>query len=138
VKNRKHQDIENPITNISSWKIIDNLRRSLVAPSFLILTSLTVLFCHDILTFSLLFMGVVLCFPLLLEFMEHLYHLGLNIQKRRSLRPFFLGIKNSFLKILLSGRIYDSSGIYESTCNHYNSHSSALYKKKFIGMGYIR
>ena len=103
VINRNEQSIENPITNISSWKIIDNLRRSLVAPSILILLSLTLLFCNEILFFSLFFIGLVFFFPLLLELMEHLYHFGLNIQKRRSLRPLFLGIENSFLKILLAG-----------------------------------
>ncbi len=42
IKNRQGQTIKNPLSTVSKWKIIDNLRRSLVAPSTILLIVLSV------------------------------------------------------------------------------------------------
>jgi cyclic beta-1,2-glucan synthetase len=39
IRNKKGNKIKNPITAVSKWKIIDNLRRSLVAPALMLLSA---------------------------------------------------------------------------------------------------
>ncbi|MGK7286069.1 hypothetical protein ACSPAB_10410 [Buttiauxella agrestis] len=76
---------KNPLTTLSRWKLLDNLRRSLVAPSFLIL-----LFCAILLVPNPLFWLAVLAVVLLLP---GALVLAQDIVNKPARRPFLQHLK---------------------------------------------
>lgn len=71
VKNKKGNLVKNPLSNISKWKILDNLRRSLLSPCLL----LTVFLGLTLLPGGILWIGLVIItifLPLLTYFIDYI------------------------------------------------------------------
>jgi cellobiose phosphorylase len=100
--NRKNKRIANPLSMLSRWKIFDNLRRSLVAPSLILFFALmiSVLPGNIYVWFGFFFLTVSL--PFFLSVLEYLYvkRSGANAVKRHI--PAMVGLKASFLQLLLT------------------------------------
>ena len=101
VYNRNHVLVPNPLSYVSIWKIADNLRRSLMAPSELLLI---------LLGFSVLsgngnvwagFAIVVLGLPLVFNFFGQLCK-RLKYGRIKRYMPGFFGLKSSLFQFLLS------------------------------------
>ncbi len=101
VSNRNKELIKNPLSFISIWKIADNLRRSLIVPSLLLL----LLFGFSILpgsgNFWACFAVITLGLPLILNFVDELRK-RIKYDKTKRYRPGFFGIKSSLFQFILS------------------------------------
>lgn len=100
VQNFKKEKVKNPLSAISKWKIFDNLRRSLLAPSlFLMLTlGLTVLPRAD--WFWLGLFVITLTLPLLMDVMGSF--IGSMKSHNQSLGDVLYGTKNLAMQIILT------------------------------------
>ena len=76
VKNARGEWVENPINKISKWKIIDNMRRSLVHPSLFVLLLFGLSIFPGNSMFWLGFVLLVLAFPLIRVWQAWLLHDG--------------------------------------------------------------
>lgn len=101
VVNRNGERVRNPLSYISLWKITDNLRRSLIAPSLmlLILTGLSVLPGNGNIWAGLAVVSLGL--PFLLNFLEQLRK-TIKYDKIKRYRPGFFGMKSSLFQCILS------------------------------------
>jgi cellobiose phosphorylase len=101
IYNRKKELIPNPLSFISLWKIADNLRRSLVSSSLLVLflTGMSVLpgSANVWAGFAVFVLGL----PLILNFLDELRR-RLKYDRIKRYRPGFFGIKSSLFQFLLS------------------------------------
>ncbi|NTV90117.1 MAG: glycosyl transferase, partial [Clostridiales bacterium] len=101
IYDRNHNRIDNPLSMLSRWKIFDNLRRSLIAPSIfaLILAGLSILPGS-----VLVWLGFVLItqmLPFLMVLFAYILSgkLGYDMTKRHM--PVMHGLKSSFLQGVL-------------------------------------
>lgn len=101
IYNRKRERIRNPLSFISLWKIADNLRRSLVAPSLLILLILGFSILPGSSNFWAGLTTVVLGLPLMLNFLEQLKK-RMKYDRIKRYTPGFFGLKSSLFQFLLS------------------------------------
>ncbi len=102
ITNRKLQTVRNPLSKISRWKIADNLRRSLVAPSIL---TLFILGFSILPGDALVWIGYGLA-ALGLPFLIHVYseivsNAPLFSRVKRHIKGFF-GIKSSLFQFMLA------------------------------------
>lgn len=101
IRNRSGKLSKNPLSHISKWKIIDNLRRSLVAPSLMLLAALGFsVFPGN----TLLWIGIVLLvtyFPFILSGIDYLVYKPLRVIVSRRYTPAICGLKAAFLQITL-------------------------------------
>ncbi len=101
VTNKNEESVPNPISTISKWKIADNLRRSLVAPSLLVLliAGFSILPGDALVWTGLAITAVGL--PLLIHvYSEVISKLPLFNGIKRHMSGFF-GIKSSFFQFML-------------------------------------
>jgi len=100
-KDRKGNVIKNPLSLISRWKILDNLRRSIVAPSITLLIALG----FSILPGSSLFwLGASLLtiyFPLITGTIDYIASKPLGAITSKRYKPAICGLKASFLQMTL-------------------------------------
>jgi cellobiose phosphorylase len=94
--------VKNPLTYISIWKILDNMRRSLVAPSImlLIILGLTILPGS-----SFFWMGIAigtLGLPLLSTFIGQIFGGGLKRDRIRRHLPGFFGLRSNVFQFFLT------------------------------------
>jgi cyclic beta-1,2-glucan synthetase len=94
--------VKNPLTYISIWKILDNMRRSLVAPSIMLLIILgfTILPGN-----SLVWIGIgigTLGLPLLSTFIGQIFGGGLKRDRIRRHLPGFFGLRANIVQFLLN------------------------------------
>ena len=102
----------NPLSTLSRWKLLDNLRRSLVAPSFLLVLFSALLWVPNPL-YWLLFITTLLLLPSAIA-------LGLNLMnkgKHIHLMPHFKSVSNGILSRL--ARI----GLYLATLPHESAYT---------------
>jgi len=101
VVNRNGERIRNPLSYISIWKIADNLRRSLIAPSLmlLVLAGLSVLPGNGNVWAGLAVVSLGL--PFMLCFLEQLRR-TIKYDKIKRYMPGFFGMKSSLFQFLLS------------------------------------
>ncbi|WP_010248384.1 GH36-type glycosyl hydrolase domain-containing protein [Acetivibrio cellulolyticus] len=101
IRNRSGKLVKNPLSMVSRWKIIDNLRRSLIAPSLILLVALG---------FSIfpgntdLWIGILLFinyFPFILSGIDYLVYKPLRVILSRRYTPVICGLKAAFLQITL-------------------------------------
>jgi len=101
LKNRVGKKIKNPLTAVSKWKIVDNLRRSLVAPCLMLLAAFGFgIFPGN----TLMWIGVLLLFiyfPFVLSGFDYLVYKPVRVILSRSYMPVICGLKASFLQITL-------------------------------------
>ena len=101
VYNRKKERVRNPLSFISLWKIADNLRRSLIAPSLLVLLLLGASVLPGNFNFWAAIALAVLGLPLLLNLLDELRK-RMKYDRIKRYRPGFFGIKSSLFQFLLS------------------------------------
>ena len=95
VRQEDGQRCRNPLTTLSRWKLFDNLRRSLVAPAFLVIIFCTVaLVPNKMYWFG--FIAAMLLFPVLVALVLDL----LNKGPRRSLLPHLKSVASATLSRL--------------------------------------
>ncbi len=99
IKNRQGQTINNPISTVSKWKIIDNLRRSLVAPSIIILTLLAVSALPGSSWVWLLFAVLTISFTLITTVLDALLLRSYRFCTSRCHGTAIYGIKASLFQI---------------------------------------
>ncbi|MGB4589336.1 MAG: glucoamylase family protein [Clostridiaceae bacterium] len=100
--NRKMEKVSNPLSYVSKYKMLDNLRRSLVSPALMILllAGVTVLPGS-----SFFYMGIViltLAFPLFIGLLGVLFSGGFRIHRLKRHLPGFFGFKASLFQFFLS------------------------------------
>ncbi len=101
VYNQNNKRIRNPLSYVSIWKIADNLRRSLIAPSvlFLFLLGFSILPGNG--NFWAGFAIIALGLPLVLNFLEQIRR-RIKYDKIKRYMPGFFGIKSSLFQFILS------------------------------------
>ncbi len=101
IRNRLGKVIKNPLSPVSRWKIIDNLRRSMVAPAVMLLAALGFsLFPGNI----LMWIGILLFimyFPFILSGIDYIVYKPLRVILSRRYTPVICGLKAAFLQITL-------------------------------------
>lgn len=82
IKNRKGQSIKNPLSALSKWKIFDNLRRSLVSISIMLLFffGLTVFPGNVFVWLGFAFLAI--CFPLITGFADYIVLKSYKIREK--------------------------------------------------------
>lgn len=100
-KNKSGKLVKNPLSIVSRWKIIDNLRRSLVAPSLMLLAALGFsIFPGN----TMLWIGILLLisyFPFILSGIDYLVYKPLRVILSRRYTPVICGLKAAFLQTTL-------------------------------------
>lgn len=74
VRNKKNEKVENPISLISKWKIMDNIRRSLMVPSLLIFLIYAYIFPNVNAYFAFLFVLMIITVPIFFYIMNQLLY----------------------------------------------------------------
>lgn len=101
IRNKSGKKIDNPITAVSKWKIVDNLRRSLVAPSLMLLAVFGLsIFPGN----TLVWIGIILFsmyFPFILSGFDYLVYKPIRAMLSRRYIPVICGLKAVFLQITL-------------------------------------
>ncbi len=102
IYNRHHEKIDNPLSLISKWKIFDNLRSSLIAPSLMLLLILGVsILPGDFSVWLCLFLGTQLI-SLLIHFSETFFSWDLWSTDNKRHITIMGGSKSTILQALLS------------------------------------
>ena len=101
VRNRNNERIRNPLSCVSLWKITDNLRRSLVTPSYLILILLGTSILPGNGNFWICFALLAQGMPLILNFLEQV-RMRVKYDRIKRYRPSFFGIKSCLFQFILS------------------------------------
>ncbi|MBC7959084.1 MAG: glycosyl transferase, partial [Vallitaleaceae bacterium] len=102
VVNKSKEIITNPLSYISLWKIADNLRRSLVAPSLMLLIVLGMSLLPGSVYFWMGCVAVVICLPLIINVVEQITGDGLKMRKTKRHISGFFGLKASLFQLLLT------------------------------------
>lgn len=102
VCNKNKKIIKNPLSFISIWKIADNLRRSLVAPSLMIVIAMAIGFLPGKVFFWLGCVATVVFSPLIIQILEHIIGNGLKIRSSKRHIAGIFGLKSSLFQILLN------------------------------------
>ena len=90
--------IKNPLTLLSKWKIFDNLRRSLIAPSLMILIALGLSILPGNSLLWLAYAMVALLFPLLSSALNYVLSGSMFREKTKSYIPSIIGLKAMLLQ----------------------------------------
>lgn len=96
---------ENPLNGLSKFKILDNLRRSMLEIAVFILCLFTVLlnFVYHKPIYSGIIIGVVsILSPMLIDFINRILFRKEGEEKQKAFTPIITGIKGSFYRGLLS------------------------------------
>ncbi|NLE06842.1 MAG: glycosyl transferase, partial [Crenarchaeota archaeon] len=101
IKDKSGSVIKNPLSLLTKWKIIDNLRRSMVAPSLMLLMFLG----FGVLPGSPVFwfLSVLLCmyFPFVTGCIDHVANKRFGTITLRKYAPVISGLRASFLQMTL-------------------------------------
>ncbi len=102
VKNKRKEIIANPLSYISIWKIADNLRRSLVGPSLMLLIVLAISMLPGNVFFWLGCAALVILLPLFINIIEEIASNGLKLRASKRHITGFFGFKASLFQLLLT------------------------------------
>jgi len=94
--------LSNPLTLLSRWKMLDNLRRSLVAPALILLFALSVSILPGNLYFWICFFVLSLAFPFLLAVLGSVFSVKFKNGRTKRYMPVIIGLKASFLQAFLT------------------------------------
>ena len=117
VKNQKGEKVKNPLSVVARWKIVDNLRRSLVAPFTMLLIALAISILPGSLWFWLAIAFFNIFFPLITGSIDYVVSKPLSALKSKNYTPAICGLKACFcsrcftLSFALSGISYDKCNI---------------------------
>lgn len=101
VRNRKGEEIENPINNLSKWKILDNIRRSLVSITTWCLLLLGICFLKGNLFLWIGIPLITLFFPMIIGFMDYMILKYYKAPKEKLNGNMVFGFKASFYQGIL-------------------------------------
>jgi len=102
VLNKRKEIIKNPLSYISIWKIADNMRRSLVAPSLVLLIILGMSILPGSVFYWLGSVAIVISLPLMISIVEQVTGNGMTIRRTKHHISGFFGIKSSLFQLLLT------------------------------------
>jgi cyclic beta-1,2-glucan synthetase len=101
VYSRSGEKVRNPLSFVSRWKIVDNLRRSLAAPALMLLLLLGFSVLPGSSLFWAAFAVAAMILPLFLNFLEQLRK-RVKYDRIKRYIPGFFGIKSSLFQFILS------------------------------------
>lgn len=102
IRNLYLHRIDNPLSLLSRWKMFDNLRRSLVAPSLVLLAALGFCVLPGSIAFWLSFFMVTQAFPFIMALVGTLFAGQYGNRGVKRYMPVMMGLKASFLQGLLN------------------------------------
>lgn len=102
IYNKNNKVIVNPLSRLSIWKITDNLRRSLLSPSLILLIIMAIGFLPGKALFWLTYVFLVLLLPVLMNMMEYIIRKRFNLRVSKSHILGAFGLKSSLMQQLLS------------------------------------
>ncbi|KAF0091773.1 MAG: glycosyltransferase [Fusobacteria bacterium] len=102
VINAKNEKIVNPLSTLSKWKILDNLRRSLVAPSLMVLLALSFSILPGNIFFWLTLFMLPMSIPLLIGVLHSLLHDRPIIRRIKRDKPIIIGSKAELIQLTLN------------------------------------
>jgi len=98
---RRHEKIFNPLSRLSKWKMIDNLRRSLVPPALMLLIFMSFSILPGNVFFWLGFFLLPQIFPLLMGVIGFLVSARIGNDRIKRYMPVMFGLKAVLLQFLL-------------------------------------
>jgi hypothetical protein len=102
ISTRSHARVKNPLTVLSRWKMLDNMRRSLLAPSLMALAVLafTVLPGNNL--FWLAYLIGALATPFLITVVQAFLDQRFPYARAKRYLPVMLGLKAAFLRLFIT------------------------------------
>lgn len=101
VKNKKGERIKNPLSVVARWKVVDNLRRSLVAPFTMLLIALAFSTLPGNIWFWLGFVFFNTFLPLITGSIDYILSKPINALRSKNYTPAICGLKASLLQQIL-------------------------------------
>ncbi len=98
IHNRSHRRISNPLNALSRWKIIDNMRRSLLPPALMLLFLLSITILPGNLFFWLGAIAFTICFPFLIALIEYVSSQRYASDRIKRHIPVIVGVKAALLQ----------------------------------------
>jgi len=102
VSDRGRNKINNPLSSLSKWKIFDNLRKSLIAPSLMILAALSFSVLPGGIAFWLGIFFISMQFPLVTAMIKFLSPPWFQNGKTKRHMPQIIGLRAAFFQGLLT------------------------------------
>jgi len=102
IYNRHGRKIANPLSLLSRWKIFDNLRRSLIGPTLMVLAFLSFSILPGNIFFWLEFFLITLALPLIMGGIGQLISFRFVIERIKNYIPIMQGLKALFMQFLLT------------------------------------
>ncbi len=102
IQNKHRRQIPNPLSYVSIWKMVDNLRRSLVAPAVMVLILLGFSILPGNSGFWVGFGFMALGLPFTMGLWGHFFSEGLKPDRIKRHIPGFFGLKASFFQLVLT------------------------------------
>lgn len=98
---KKNILIQNPLSTVSKWKMMDNLRRSLLTPSIVLMIGLGLSVLPGSSTFWVGLGLISLGFSFVLSLLTHLFNTGILVYTVKRHIPGFFGFKATIFQYLL-------------------------------------
>lgn len=99
--NRWNEKVKNPLNYVSRWKIFDNIRRSLVAPTLMLLIISGFCILPGSIIFWLLAAIMTQAFPLVTGIIDHILSKKYSIRNQKKHIPVISGLKATLLRVAL-------------------------------------
>jgi len=100
--NSRHNKIKNPLSLLSKWKLFDNLRRSLLAPSLMVLAFLSFCILPGSIYFWIGFLVVASMFPFIMAVVKALLPPWFKYGRIKRYMPVILGLKAALFQGLVT------------------------------------
>lgn len=101
VYNQNNERVKNPLTSLSRWKILDNLRRSMVPLKIALLIFFGTVFLSKGLLILLIFSIITLAMPVFLYILNYFYYKSFKLHKGKTHSKTISGVKASLYKFIL-------------------------------------
>lgn len=101
IYNKENKYLKNPLSFISRWKIMDNLRRSIVPIANVLLLLLGFCVLSGSSLFLVGFVATTLSLPFIIAFFDQIFSGGLNTERIKRHIPGFFGLKSSLFQLFL-------------------------------------
>ncbi len=102
IPDRSLSRIKNPLSLLSRWKMFDNLRRSIVSPSLMVLAALSFSILPGNIFFWLGLLVIAQVFPLIMASAEFIFSGRFGNKRTKRYMPVMFGLKTVFLQSLLN------------------------------------
>jgi cellobiose phosphorylase len=102
IRNRDQTKIRNPLTGLSRWKMLDNMRRSLLMPALMALAMLTFTVLPGSLLFWMGYLIGALAMPFLIALIQSLLAQRIALDRVKRYIPVMLGLKAAILQLLIT------------------------------------